>query len=246
MPAYVRKGGVNDFWKALEILRKRREKDPNFRFSFHLRKKGAQSETFTVPKENLSVCWNADDRVVGIVFSGIFVPFRRSRRKNLAAVLSPGGAFRESSGVFRHEARVQRTVDGRWYLVLLADRKRAVAKMHSIHTAVGIDPGVRTFLTTFSPVESLKIGEGANLMLEKCRRAAARLQRKEARDGDRKRRKRLRHRFRVLWAKVRERVGDLHRKAACLLCAKYSVVFLPHLATSRLSRRFQPRKEKKG
>jgi hypothetical protein len=91
VPSYIRGGGVRDFWKALEILRKRREKDPNFRFSFHMRKKGAQSETFTVRKENLSVCWNADGRVVGIVFSGIFVPFRRSRRKNLAAPPINGG-----------------------------------------------------------------------------------------------------------------------------------------------------------
>jgi hypothetical protein len=71
---------------------------------------------------------------------------------------------------------------------------------------------------------------GAKLMLKKDHPSAAQLQRKQPREVDKRKRKRLRHRLQVLLATVLDSVRNLHWKAACLLRATHSVVLLAHLA----------------
>ena len=128
-----------------------------------------------------------------------------------------------------------------------------------------IDPGIRKFLTVYSPQGRVDIlGTNTNSTLDKLLRRNDRAQQRLGRHSDyysakkdlgrtRRIKKRLRHRMARLKRRYRDAelratntIKDLHYKAAHFLCQNYETILYPHfnahsIATGTLNRKVKRR-----
>ncbi|AAS54227.1 AGL264Wp [Eremothecium gossypii ATCC 10895] len=151
------------------------------------------------------------------------------------------GAFRSTEPLpeqLPHDSRLIRE-HGKWFLVIPYETSGLMPKKEAIN-AVAVDPGVRTFLTTYdSSQRVLEIGEDGYLKLQHLDRRLRSLQseiHKLRSKGivlskeDRKRK--IRNRRTVisrLYQRKKNLANDVHRKASHLLASKYNYILIPVL-----------------
>jgi IS605 OrfB family transposase len=110
--------------------------------------------------------------------------------------------------------------------------------------AVGIDPGVRSFITTFDECgDSIQIDPLDTILIKseqirKIQRRISELKKKKSRwkerDKDRLEILRLCRQKAHIEAKTKNRVKDMHYKLASWLCRTYSTIFLPSFGTKEM------------
>ena len=131
----------------------------------------------------------------------------------------------------------------RWFLICKVTVKVAAESQGKL--TVACDPGVRTFITTYSPLDCAKIGKG---FAAKTRPMLLRLdklrgQRKKFINAAPKKWKQChRERFRYfqkrifsIRTKLQDLTLDLHRRAADFLTKNYDVILLPTFETSEMT-----------
>jgi putative transposase len=132
---------------------------------------------------------------------------------------------------------------GRWFLICKIEVAIAQAERQG-QAVVACDPGVRTFITAFSPVDCVKIGKGFAAKLRPMLMQLDKLYSKRAkflksatgkwlqchRDRFRYFRK---HIFSVC-NKIHDLKNDLHKRAADFLTKNYDVILLPTFETSNM------------
>jgi len=161
-----------------------------------------------------------------------------------ATAIKPGGIYPKLSGQLRYgeelpqQHRDSRLVweHGDYYLVVTFSAPR---QQHTREPSVGVvalDPGVRSFLTFYSPVDCGKLGDQAQQRVCRLLSHLDRLVSRMARAaGQRKRRFRLAQAR--LRKKIRSLIDELHWKTIRLLTTNYQTILLPKLDTKRLSGR---------
>jgi len=131
---------------------------------------------------------------------------------------------------------------GRWFLICKV--RVAISAESQGRAMVACDPGVRTFLTAYSPTDCAKIGKGFAARLRPM------LQRLDKLFGQRAKflkaapttwkqchRDRFRYFQRRIFSirnKIQDLIHDLHKRAADFLTANYDVILLPTFETSRM------------
>ena len=131
---------------------------------------------------------------------------------------------------------------GRWFLICKVEVQIAAESQGK--AMVACDPGVRTFLTTFSPVDCAKIGKGFAARVRPMLMRLDKLfgQRKKFLNAAPKAWKQChRDRFRnfqkrifSIRNKVQDLMNDLHKRAADFLTTNYDVILLPTFETSEM------------
>jgi transposase len=136
-----------------------------------------------------------------------------------------------------HDAKVQKTRFGEYFLVLSLDvHRRERAEHERVGLVVG-DPGVRKTLTTYSPDfrESFELGKGQASHLTPILLTLDRTLSRRALTTDAKERRTLARRA----IRLRKRVAYLQKEfrdqVASFLTKRYNVVLLPKLDTQRLA-----------
>lgn len=131
---------------------------------------------------------------------------------------------------------------GRWYLQV----KQLITVCRSenqAHTVVALDPGVRTFMTAFSPSEAIKYGDGYA-----STRIFPLLRKKDTLLGKRQRllndkcdtqwwfdqMRCVQKRLGRLSARIDDQITDLHRRVAFDLVSNYDTVICPPFETSQM------------
>ncbi len=132
---------------------------------------------------------------------------------------------------------------GRWFLICKVTVK--IAAESQGRATVSCDPGVRTFLTTFSPVDCAKIGRGFAarirpmlMRLDKLfgqRKKFLNAAPKEWKQCHRDRFRNFQKRIHSLRNKLQDLTLDLHRRAADFLTTNYDVILLPTFETSEMT-----------
>lgn len=114
-----------------------------------------------------------------------------------------------------------------------------------------LDPGVHTFITTYSPDgTSYKLGDEAACRLYRLQMHLDRIL--SDIDTCKKRGKSLRHKRGLkraaerLRARIKNLTADLHWKTAAFLCDRYATIVIPPFETQRMSRRAGRRLRKKS
>lgn len=138
-------------------------------------------------------------------------------------------------------ARVTRRY-GRWYL----QAKQFISvrpRENQARSVVALDPGVRTFMTTFSPSEATKFGSGyaathifpllrkKDILLGKRKRL---LNAKRDQQWWHDQMRAVQKRLDRLSARIEDRVADLHRRVAHDLVSNYSTIVCPPFETSQM------------
>ena len=131
---------------------------------------------------------------------------------------------------------------GRWYIQV--KKHITICRCdNQAQTVVALDPGVRTFMTAFSPSEAIKFGEGFA-----SSRIHPLLRKRDTLLG--KRQKLLNARSTEQWwydqmrcankridrlsARIDDQVGDLHRRVAHDLVSRYGTIICPPFETSQM------------
>jgi hypothetical protein len=129
----------------------------------------------------------------------------------------------------RHD-RFRRCFD----LLIPIDRKRQWSGLAN-EKLIALDPGVRTFLTGYSPSgEVVEFGHGDVQRFIRLAHHSDTLQSEAKTETDRKRRKRLRAARLKLLARIRNLRDELHWKTANQLCKDYDVILLPRFGSKRM------------
>ena len=107
-------------------------------------------------------------------------------------------------------------------------------------TACAVDPGVRTFLTSWDPNgNSLKIGNGAVQRLMRLCLSLDKLIAKKDETKKLRRRRRMTLAADRIRCKIKDLVRELHWKAADVLCKQYHTILLPTFQTQHMVKRLE-------
>ena len=110
---------------------------------------------------------------------------------------------------------------------------------------VALDPGVRTFKTTYSPHRVGKYCSGNHgfnkvfELAEKCDETIGRLADDSLGNHDRKKLLRTKN---LLIERQKNLVTELHRKVALDLCNNYDTILIPTFETSQMTKKHDPYK----
>ena len=111
------------------------------------------------------------------------------------------------------------------------------------NTICALDPGSHTFLDYYSPLDCGKIGDKvAPSIFRQCKRID-KLISKSVKSKS-KLKYRLKRSLERSREKLKNRIDDLHWKAASFLCKKYTHIFLPHFETQKMCQKTRNRKIK--
>lgn len=127
---------------------------------------------------------------------------------------------------------------GRWFLLAQKQMKTVGQGEIQAQSIVAIDPGVRTFATTYSSHESIKYGDGffeerVMPLLLKIDNLYSLKEKSRNEQWTRHYEKRI-HR---VSNKVRDRIDDLHRRVCYDLVSSYDIILLPSFETSQMSKK---------
>ena len=118
----------------------------------------------------------------------------------------------------------------RWFIVVPRTVQQKISETQR-EKYVALDPGVRTFMTLFSPTITGKIGEGDfsriyRLCLNMDKLISSSFQAKGLKRLNKKRAIR-----RMRW-KIKDLINDLHHKTAHFLCSNFETILIPTFETS--------------
>jgi len=109
---------------------------------------------------------------------------------------------------------------GRYFLVVSYKKEITNATVSENQAAVALDPGIRTFLTGFAENEAFKIGQGSGKKITDICLFMDKAKSKRAYD-------------RAYWNR-KDKIKELHYKAAKYLCDNYSEILLPSFDVSQM------------
>lgn len=124
--------------------------------------------------------------------------------------------------------------NGRWFITI--PYRQTIAHSDNQGRVVALDPGIRTFLTGFSPEQTFKIGEGDFSRIARlCVHLDKLISKIAGVKGDQRRRlKGAAHRLR--W-KIRDLTDELHFKSVRFLVNSFDLILLPTFATQQMAAR---------
>ena len=121
---------------------------------------------------------------------------------------------------------------GRWFLILPQLRSVKVPENQRNGT-VALDPGVRTFVTFYSPTVHGKIGEGDFQEIYRLCRGLDSIQSQVSLSQGRRKYRLRKAAGRLRW-KIFDRVDELHKKTAHFLVTRFDRVLIPYFETSEI------------
>ena len=124
---------------------------------------------------------------------------------------------------------------GKYYLLIPVDNTKPSQDETSPQKVVSLDPGIRTFQTCYDPSGSIieigdKMKDILNIHLERIDHLKSVL---DTCDNRRKRRN-IRKRIRIILKKCRDIVSNLHNQTSVALTKNYENIILPEFCTSKM------------
>lgn len=219
-PQVIRSAAIRDLMAAYASNFEKRKKNPNHRFDIRFKSKKDPLGAVRIETKNAAVKVIGDGRIS--FFPTKLQPMRFDARALQGLSLD-------------YDVTLSKDKLGRFSLHVPLFRENQPQKQAADWCAV--DPGVRTFLTTYSLDSVTKIGQGAATRLFKlCRWLDDLLSRITRTKGVQKRRRMRRAAVRMRM-RIANLVRELHWQAAAFLTHNYTDIALPVFETQRMARR---------
>lgn len=221
-PYDVRDGAIQDLKKAYQSNFAKRKKDASFKFNITFRsRKRCGQESFIL--NNKHVRWKADNPSQFSMFSTFM--------KDPIVSCEP-----LPPEILQYDSRFIRDKLGRYFICIPLPLVTHLKNENQVPSVVALDPGVRTFVTGYSPDgEIFEIGKGdIGRIYRLCRKIddlQSQWSQKETKARLRYRLKRAAYRIRF---KIRDLISEFHRKLAKMLCENYATILLPSFETSQM------------
>src|SRR3546814_622058 len=151
--------------------------------------------------------------------------------------------FERLPKALEHAARLQRTRNGEFYLCIVSSievAQESVPSHKASERVIALDPGVRSFMTGFSPGKEgiIEWGAGDRTRLFRLCRAYDDLQSRWTKEKHRKRYK-MKRAGRRLQERIRNLVHEVHCKLVKWLVTHFDVVLLPKFETQSMCQKTQ-------
>ena len=126
---------------------------------------------------------------------------------------------------------------GAFYLLLSVDVKRVDTVAERKQPIVALDPGVRTFMTGYSPSGvAFKVGEDQIRLMKRLHARIDHLRSVRTKVNKRRTRWRLKQRLETLERRLFGIVDDLHNQTTSALTRNFDTILLPTFGTSEMLR----------
>lgn len=123
---------------------------------------------------------------------------------------------------------------GRWFICFTISFEVTI---NSSKNVIGLDPGVRVFLTGFDGENILEIGNGSIskivILCQRLDKLQSQIAKSKGRSNKRLRWK-LRKQSEHIRTRIRHLTNEVHNKASCTLTKNYKHIFLPTFETSKM------------
>lgn len=153
--------------------------------------------------------------------------------KNGKKMKEKTGKKLDKGKILEHEIRIQMTKTGKWYLCVPVEME--IKSSENQGAIVSLDPGVRTFMTGYSPDGQVyKFGDRDIKTIRNYLLKTDKLCSKLSKLTGRKKYTHKRAYLKRL-ENVRNRVKDCHRKVVKFLVDRYDIIILPPFASKNMS-----------
>lgn len=125
--------------------------------------------------------------------------------------------------------------NGRWFLCI--PYKVTTRKSENQGRVVGLDPGVRSFISFYSPTSCGKLGENDIARIWKLALSIDKLTSLSDKEADFYKRSRIKKAMARLRWKIKDLINEMHRKVALFLVSNFDIMFLPSFETSEMTKR---------
>jgi len=221
VPKDVRAEAIRDLCKAYSTTFQHLKKGLIKRFKMHFRKKRSNSQSFVIPRSAINFTSN----------NGIQI-YKSILNENSIMKINK----REKLPELQFDCRIKMFRPKVWYMFIpySTSKKRVIENQDT--QIVALDPGVRTFLTGYSPNgHAIEIGKNDINRISRLCLYIDKLQ--SAIDSKQlkcKTKIKICKKMDKLRRKVRNLKDDLHYKTCKYLCDNYNVILLPNFEVSKL------------
>jgi len=226
-PQEIRDTAVQDFTRGMKaaFTNKREGNIDKFAMRFRSKRKLRQ-ESLQIRKR----MWNAKRSVITKLFrtNGILsMPARETLPE-----------------IMEHDSKLVRTNTGKYYLCLTDQLTVHDSQVDRMHGGIALDPGVRTFMTGYSPDgHTIEIGTNASQHVYGINDEISEIQAlQDSHTISHRTRRNLVRRLRRLRERGKHQIDDLHKKTAKYLCENYQAVILPPFKSGAMRQRTKKRK----
>jgi putative transposase len=222
-PKHVREGAIKDLSQAFATNFSKKRKDSGHNFGIRFRKK-KDNHSIVIPKDAFKLKEDGVRLYPSMLTSDVLLPSH----------LLPSADCRLSTDRL-----------GRFILYVPVEQQTFTLSDNQARRMCSIDPGVRTFLTTWSPTgEAYKLGEGDAVRLHTLLLRMDKLQSLIAKSNGR-----MKWRREVALLRLRQRFEniqtDMHYQCAKFLTDRYSLILIPAFGSKRMSSKVDRKLRKK-
>jgi putative transposase len=236
VPDKVKAGAVADFIHAVKSNRAKQRKRPGMRFTMSYRTKKDTVQSLLIPKDALDTRLNFFKRTLGPLMCW----------RDSGCMLDGALCFQVGS-----DCRLTKDRLGRYFLHVVSgsdDRtqrnskngtaggdNQAQGSVQAKKDVVGLDPGIKTFQTFYSPDGVCgKIGKGVARRIEKLRSHLGDLNGRIKAEKHNTRRARMRKASARIRARIQSIVDELHWKTAHFLCSTFKIILIPEFRVQQM------------
>ena len=163
----------------------------------------------------------------------LYIPKDAIRENGFYTTLLGSLNLREKVGEAEHDCRVK-LENGRWFLFKPETRVIKQPDNQRI-PVVALDPGVRTFQTTYSPELSIKVGNKDFARIFRLCYVLDKLYSRRKKEKTNRFGKKLEQ----IRCKIKDLISEIHHKLALFLVKTYEVILLPVFETSKMVKKLR-------
>jgi putative transposase len=223
-PKHIRDTAINDLVEGIKSNKTKKAKDPNFKFDMKFRKR-KDHQSISILRESIKE-WNVSKEEISL-----YPTFLKNKIKFHCRNVPKEIAF---------DTKLTMDKLGRFYLCIPSYEAVCENQTNLKHDWCSLDPGVRSFMTLYSPTHGIcyKIGNGdISRIFRLCKGLDKLLQKKKTwRIG--RAQKRLRFRIKNL-------VDEVHWKTIHFLTTNFKNIILPPFEVSQMVKRKNRKLRKK-
>lgn len=216
-PAQIRGGALIDAINALKAHKAKKKENQKGGFHLKFRCRNDPTQSIVVPKQD----WGRKRGLFAPIFS--------------ASTLKSYDKTYPLPEVLAHDCRLLRDKNKKYFFCMPMDRARH--DMTQTGKIVAIDPGVRTFLTTYD--QDGEISEWGKDDRSRLYRLGIHIDKLTSKSTKVKHASRYRIKKAIgrIYDRIRNLVDDVHKKAAKWLCEHHQTILIPAFESHKMSKR---------
>lgn len=233
-PKHIREGAIKELVTAYKVNLNKRREDPNFRFNIQFKSKKTKDSTILIPSSGMKIVEDGETAKSIRMYPTIlknFLNYSNKRNKDIE---------------IDRDCRLRMSPIGEFYLHIPMKVSAPDNQGGNKDTVISLDPGVRTFMTGYSPLVKTcyKFADGD---IARIQRLCCHLDKLVSKTSKSKghynvlpRRRMLRAQYR-LRQRIKNLVKEVHYKTISFLLNNFSTIIIPNTPIKEMMKKTKRR-----